>query len=193
MKLITGAGLAAGALMFAGGTSVAALSQSATADSPLGTTSSVSSTTTSDGTSDDLSDFDATEIDQLKAEDAAADVDRSGVGAALVQAHAAAMQSWAQCVRDAASGPKTTASQIPPKLACGEKPAAPGQLEQQSSAQSTEGDDTESDAPESDAPDTESEHSDTPDTHAGDDAGDQTATSDAGEDSGSHHDGGSDD
>jgi len=42
------------------------------------------------------------------------------------RAHAEAMKAWAHCVAEAASGPKTTTSPIPPKTACGDKPMAPG-------------------------------------------------------------------
>ena len=47
------------------------------------------------------------------------------------RAHAAAMQAWAHCVGQAASGPKSPGQQLPPKLACGAKPLAPGQLKHQ--------------------------------------------------------------
>ena len=47
------------------------------------------------------------------------------------RAHAAAMQAWAHCVSQAASGPKTPGQQMPPKLACGDKPLAPGRLKHQ--------------------------------------------------------------
>jgi hypothetical protein len=50
------------------------------------------------------------------------------------RAHAAAMQAWAHCVGEAASGPKTPGQQRPPKLACGDKPLAPGQVKHQPSA-----------------------------------------------------------
>jgi len=43
------------------------------------------------------------------------------------RAHAAAMQEWAHCVAEAASGPKTADSPIPPKTACDlPKPLGPG-------------------------------------------------------------------
>ena len=48
------------------------------------------------------------------------------------RAHALAMQAWAHCVGQAASGPKTPGQPMPPKLACGAKPLAPGQLKHQS-------------------------------------------------------------
>lgn len=157
MKLITGTGIAASALLVAGGTSAVALAQSASAHtSPLGVQSSHAST-------QDPAAFDVSEIDHWKSEAAAEDTDPArltdlGDGAALGQAHAAAMQAWAQCVDDAASGQKSMTSQTPPKVACGEKPMAPG-LSQQLTQQTTP-------AP-SVVPDTETE-SDAPDTHAED-------------------------
>ncbi|RNM17467.1 hypothetical protein [Nocardioides pocheonensis] len=42
------------------------------------------------------------------------------------RAHAQAMQAWAHCVAQAASGPKAAGAPRPPKLACGEKPLGPG-------------------------------------------------------------------
>jgi hypothetical protein len=47
------------------------------------------------------------------------------------RAHAAAMQAWAHCVGQAASGPKAPGQQMPPKLACGAKPVAPGRAKHQ--------------------------------------------------------------
>lgn len=55
-------------------------------------------------------------------------------GSAPGRAHAAAMQAWAHCVGQAASGPKTPGQQMPPKLACGDKPPAPGQAKHWSAA-----------------------------------------------------------
>lgn len=163
MKLITGTGIAASALLVAGGTSAVALAQSASAHtSPLGVQSSDASTR-------DLPAFDVSEIDHWKAEAAAEDTDPArltdlGDSAALGQAHAAAMQAWAQCVGDAASGQKTMTSQTPPKLACGEKPTAPGVAKQL----------TQQTAPTASAvPDSETE-SDAPDTHAEDSTGGST-------------------
>lgn len=196
MKLITGTGVAASALLIAGGTSAVALAQTASAHtSPLGVQSSVGST-------QDATDFDATEIDHWKSEAAAEAVDPARAtelagSAALGQAHTAAMQAWAQCVGDAGSGQKTMTSQTPPKLACGEKPMAPGvatQLTQQTAPTPSVVPDT---ATESDAPDThtgdstdgsttETEHSgshESSDHQAGSgdhtDGGDQTAGTDA--------------
>ena len=40
--------------------------------------------------------------------------------------HAEAMKEWARCVAEAASGPKTETSPIPPKEACDDKPMGPG-------------------------------------------------------------------
>lgn len=42
------------------------------------------------------------------------------------RAHAEAMKAWAQCVGEAASGPKTEGAPVPPKLSCGDKPVGPG-------------------------------------------------------------------
>jgi hypothetical protein len=42
------------------------------------------------------------------------------------RAHADAMKAWVRCVADAASGPKADNAPVPPKSACGDKPAAPG-------------------------------------------------------------------
>lgn len=42
------------------------------------------------------------------------------------RAHAQAMQAWAHCVAQVASGPKAAGAPRPPKLACGEKPMGPG-------------------------------------------------------------------
>lgn len=45
------------------------------------------------------------------------------------RAHAEAMKAWAHCVAEAASGPKTSSTPIPPKQACGDKPMAPGRAD----------------------------------------------------------------
>ena len=42
------------------------------------------------------------------------------------RAHAEAMKAWATCVAAAASGPKAENAPVPPKAACGAKPAPPG-------------------------------------------------------------------
>ena len=42
------------------------------------------------------------------------------------RAHAEAMKTWARCVAESASGPKTGIRTGPPKLACGDKPMGPG-------------------------------------------------------------------
>jgi hypothetical protein len=52
--------------------------------------------------------------------------ERAAEASAPGRAHAEAMKAWAHCVADAASGPKVEGAPIPPKLACGDKPTAPG-------------------------------------------------------------------
>lgn len=63
-----------------------------------------------------------------KADDQAEDqgTEHADEHAAAGQAHADAMKAWAHCVADAASGPKTGEHTGPPKIACGDKPMAPG-------------------------------------------------------------------
>lgn len=50
------------------------------------------------------------------------------------RAHAEAMQAWAHCVGEAASGPKTEGQPRPPKTACGDKPVSPGRAKHETSA-----------------------------------------------------------
>jgi hypothetical protein len=52
--------------------------------------------------------------------------EQAAAASAAGRAHAEAMRAWAQCVAEAASGPKTVGAPVPPKLACGEKPMGPG-------------------------------------------------------------------
>jgi len=52
------------------------------------------------------------------------------------RAHADAMKAWAHCVAQAAAGPKAGDSRVPPKSACGDKPAAPGQAKHGDQAKS---------------------------------------------------------
>lgn len=49
------------------------------------------------------------------------------------RAHAEAMQAWAHCVGEAASGPKTDGQPMPPKTACGDKPVSPGRAKHETS------------------------------------------------------------
>lgn len=63
--------------------------------------------------------------------DEATEPDDTGTGepnpaSAAGRAHAEAMKAWARCVAEAAGGPKTDGKPMPPKVACGEKPVAPG-------------------------------------------------------------------
>lgn len=185
MKLITGTGLAAGALLIAGGTPVAALSQSASPQSPLGAslaTSAVAGTThqssdtddvdaaTTDEpgtTSDDVGEVEATEPEDTT--EPADGTEDSGAGSALGQAHAAAMKIWAQCVADAASGPKTEGQPMPPKLACGEKPLGPGQIKHLGSTgtQAADADSSTAAAGDSDTADSDTDESTAPDHATG--------------------------
>jgi hypothetical protein len=70
----------------------------------------------------------AAEPDDDAGEDASEDAgeDKADDASAAGRAHAEAMKAWAHCVAEAASGPKTGARTGPPKLACGDKPMAPG-------------------------------------------------------------------
>lgn len=52
--------------------------------------------------------------------------DRAEEASAPGRAHADAMKAWAQCVAEAASGPKADDATTPPKEACGDKPMPPG-------------------------------------------------------------------
>jgi hypothetical protein len=51
---------------------------------------------------------------------------RADEASAPGRAHAEAMKAWAQCVGEAASGPKAEEQSGPPKVACGDKPMGPG-------------------------------------------------------------------
>ena len=51
---------------------------------------------------------------------------RADEASAAGRAHAEAMRAWAQCVAEAARGPKADDAPTPPKLACGDKPLGPG-------------------------------------------------------------------
>lgn len=153
MNRIAGTGLAAGALVIAGGTPIALLSQGAASASPLGTTSTA--TLAEEHLSDASGTDEASDAEDQASEDSTADPsddvdevqgtdpeDTSGEtvdatealsGASMLgPAHAAAMKIWAHCVADVASGPKTVGQPMPPKTACGTKPLGPGQLMHQS-------------------------------------------------------------
>jgi hypothetical protein len=52
--------------------------------------------------------------------------EKSGDPSSAGRAHADAMTAWARCVAAAASGPKADVAPVPPKTACGDKPAPPG-------------------------------------------------------------------
>jgi cytoskeletal protein RodZ len=137
MKPITSAAVA-GVLLVAGGTSAVALSQSASPESPPGTTLGAGSTVagTDDETTDDVTTdepdttADADDVEATEPEDTTDDPGDDSTGSALGLAHAAAMKVWAQCVADAASGPKADGQPMPPKTACGVKPLGPGQIKQ---------------------------------------------------------------
>ena len=145
MRLITGAGIA-GALALTGGAPAVAFTQSASGDDSAAVTTQADPTETDDGgdtaEDSDVADTDDTEaVEPEEAGDSTEDTTdgTTDVGGELGRAHAAAMQVWAQCVADAASGPKTV-QVVPPKTACDPKPVAPGRLLQQLGAP----DDTES-------------------------------------------------
>ena len=65
------------------------------------------------------------------AEPKATDSGEPNPASAPGRAHAAAMQAWAHCVGEAASGPKAPGQAMPPKLACGDKPVSPGRAKHQ--------------------------------------------------------------
>lgn len=139
--LISGAGVA-GALMIAGGTPIAGLSMSASpADSeapPAAVQSAVNDDVESNIDATEATDVEATDPDETKPDETTtqtpteetADTE-SSLEQQLGLAHAAAMKAWTQCVREAASGPKTEGQPIPPKNACPPKPLGPGQILQQ--------------------------------------------------------------
>jgi hypothetical protein len=67
---------------------------------------------------------------------AKANAENGDDASAAGRAHAEAMKAWARCVSEAASGPNANNAPVPPKTACGDKPAAPGLAKQGGRARS---------------------------------------------------------
>ena len=65
--------------------------------------------------------------------------ERADEASAPGRAHAEAMKAWAQCVGEAASGPKTEEQSGPPKDACGDKPVGPGRAKHEADRQTPPG------------------------------------------------------
>jgi hypothetical protein len=138
MKIVRAAGLA-GLVLAAGALPVTAYALSSAEDPtpPPAVTqhADTADDPETDATESDTPETDAPETDNPETDspDAAEADGQPNPASTPGREHAAAMQAWAHCVGEAASGPKTPGQAMPPKLACGDKPLAPGRAKHQTS------------------------------------------------------------
>jgi hypothetical protein len=133
MKIVSAAGLA-GLVLAAGALPVTAYALSA-AEDPTPPPAVTQHGDTTDDPESDATESDATESEAPDTEAPETDSPETdgqpNPASTPGREHAAAMQAWAHCVGEAASGPKAPGQTMPPKLACGDKPIAPGRAKHQ--------------------------------------------------------------